>query len=252
MSEYLWDKTGGADEEVERLEALLGGFRHAPRPLELPEGEAPPAPLRSRLFGLPRSLRAPRPFATVGLAAAAAVLLAFLVGAAALLLLRPRVATDNGSAASREARQSQRGSEKEVAPPQPPEQARRTPEPEPRRRAPEPASRAGAVKAGAVGVNDERDAFGSHARATPRRKGLQLASVPKRQQSEPVARGGAGEDFASEAMRGGGVGGASAFVESTRLLTKEQLVYALRLTGAKLRDVRQRARGLDGAKSPPR
>jgi hypothetical protein len=40
-------------------------------------------------------------------------------------------------------------------------------------------------------------------------------------------------------------------VESTRLLTKEQLVRALRLTGAKLRDVREKAQGADGSESRP-
>jgi hypothetical protein len=55
--------------------------------------------------------------------------------------------------------------------------------------------------------------------------------------------------FTFEALR---AGSASSFVESTRLLTKEQLVYALRLTGAKLKDVRERAQGLDDSKSQPR
>ena len=36
MSDYLWDKTGEPDAEVERLETLLASFSHAPRPLALP------------------------------------------------------------------------------------------------------------------------------------------------------------------------------------------------------------------------
>ena len=36
MSDYLWDKTGEREEEVERLEGLLGNLRYKPRPLELP------------------------------------------------------------------------------------------------------------------------------------------------------------------------------------------------------------------------
>jgi hypothetical protein len=45
-------------------------------------------------------------------------------------------------------------------------------------------------------------------------------------------------------------GGAASLFEGARLLTKEQLVYALRLTGAKLRDVRQKTRGRDGSETP--
>lgn len=36
MGDYLWDKSGERDEDVERLEELLGGLRYQPRPLELP------------------------------------------------------------------------------------------------------------------------------------------------------------------------------------------------------------------------
>jgi hypothetical protein len=34
--DYLWDKTGEADADVRRLEALLGGLRYEPRRLALP------------------------------------------------------------------------------------------------------------------------------------------------------------------------------------------------------------------------
>ncbi len=37
MSDYLWDKSGEADPEVERLEELLGTLSHRPRDGELPE-----------------------------------------------------------------------------------------------------------------------------------------------------------------------------------------------------------------------
>ena len=59
MSDYLWDKTGEADPEVERLEEMLGAFAHRPRPLELP------AKVGAR----------PRRFTLSQLAAAAALLL---------------------------------------------------------------------------------------------------------------------------------------------------------------------------------
>lgn len=41
MSDYLWDKTGEADDETRRLEELLGGFKFESRPLELPARTAP-------------------------------------------------------------------------------------------------------------------------------------------------------------------------------------------------------------------
>ena len=37
MSDYLWDKTGEPEEDVARLEQLLGTLRYEPRPLELPD-----------------------------------------------------------------------------------------------------------------------------------------------------------------------------------------------------------------------
>lgn len=39
--DYLWDGSGEPDPDVQRLERLLGQFRHSDRPLELPEGVAP-------------------------------------------------------------------------------------------------------------------------------------------------------------------------------------------------------------------
>ncbi len=66
MSDYLWDKTGEPDSEVERLEELLGTLRHdSRRELELPVEVVTPkrAPFRS-------------PFAAVTAVAAALVLIA--------------------------------------------------------------------------------------------------------------------------------------------------------------------------------
>src|SRR5947209_6978758 len=73
MSDYLWDKTGEADREVERLEELLGTLRHQPRPLQLPEGSSAQA-ARSKF-------RAQRSFKWQRLAIAAALLLMLLAGA---------------------------------------------------------------------------------------------------------------------------------------------------------------------------
>jgi hypothetical protein len=35
--DYLWDKTGQPDPEIQRLEEILGTLRYQPRPLELPK-----------------------------------------------------------------------------------------------------------------------------------------------------------------------------------------------------------------------
>ncbi|HVG30663.1 MAG TPA: hypothetical protein VM864_13225 [Pyrinomonadaceae bacterium] len=46
MSDYLWDKTGEPEPEVERLEELLGGLRFQPRTFEVP-ATLPFAPRRA-------------------------------------------------------------------------------------------------------------------------------------------------------------------------------------------------------------
>ena len=53
MSDYLWDKTGERDPEIEQLEELLGSFSYQPKPLVLPEMLANNArPRRAYLQGL--------------------------------------------------------------------------------------------------------------------------------------------------------------------------------------------------------
>jgi hypothetical protein len=231
MSDYLWDKTGEPDEEVERLEALLAPLAHKARALALP-AQVAPAPSRwSRLF------------APAVLAAAAALLVAALAGAAALLRSRASGEVE-GTAASRT-----RQSREEVGPVTPPA-------------APESAHGAhdgGRVKdekSAAVvehapvrggGAKDEGGAVEGFGRGTGAVKGARLASAQRRRQrpAPPARVGGEGVGVpVLEAMSAGG--GAPSFFESTRLMTKEQLVYALRLTGSKLRDVRQKTRGDEG------
>jgi hypothetical protein len=62
--DYLWDKTGDPDPQVQQLEEILGTLRYQPKPLQLPEEL--PLPQRQTYF----------PW----LAVAAAVLLAILAG----------------------------------------------------------------------------------------------------------------------------------------------------------------------------
>ena len=240
MSDYLWDRTGEGDAEVERLEGLLGTFAHRPRPLELPAGAAPDV----------RHAGARRFYAPAWLAAAAALLLACLVVAA--VYLRARVATGEKGNATQSARraetseptQTTQGDErKQSAGVDVPEQA--TPvKPSVTPRAPEPVVTPGRSKAETVAVAEGP-------RAPRRQKGLQLASSkgPKAAGMAPAAARASG-GFTFEAPNVAGM--ANSLVESTGLLAKEQLVYAMRLTGAKLRDVQQRAQGADDAKSSPR
>ena len=225
MSDYLWDKRGDADAEVARLEALLGAFKHEPRPLQLPAEAATPEPAAGLRPFLAR-LRASRLFAPAVLAAAAALVVASVLVAS--LFLRARVATrDEGAVAREPARPAPDAHRQEPRPAPPAEQVML-----------EPPSRPGAK------VKDEKVAVESLPRTPHRRKDVQLAAAPSRRpKSSPAetvtntTRSGEGLTLEAMATREG----ASSLVENARLLTKEQLVYALRLTGAKLRDVRERA-----------
>jgi FecR protein len=84
--DYLWDRSGTPDPEIQRLESLLADFRYADQPLVLP-AEAPAAAVR------PRGLLIQMPWLP-RLAAAAAVLLA--LGAVAFFSLRPTHLPDAG------------------------------------------------------------------------------------------------------------------------------------------------------------
>lgn len=62
--DYLWDKTGEPDPEIQQLEKILGTLRYQPKPLELPQNLV--VPRRRNYFPL--------------LAIAASLLLALLAG----------------------------------------------------------------------------------------------------------------------------------------------------------------------------
>lgn len=211
MSDYLWDKRGDADEDVARLEAMLGAFAHEPRPLRLPAGAAGPEPRRSWL-----SPFTPRLFAPAALAAAAALVVASLI--AASVLMRPRV-TDEGKRAA--APESSR----------PDEEARKGGRPAPLEGE---AEDEGKVESAAVRnpPNAARHRKAARPPVAQRRRQKGSAAEP------PDDRAG-GRGLTLEAVRTRG--GTSELVENARVLTKEQLVYALRFTGAKLNDVREKA-----------
>jgi hypothetical protein len=216
MNDYLWDKKGEPDADEARLEALLGAFAHEPRPLEWPAAAAAPESPKARLLPFAPRVRASRFFAPAALAAAAGLLVASVLAASAFLRAR---SVGEGVHV--------------VAMLEPPPDAFGVKDKTP------PA---------VVKVIDEKVAVESLTRVTRRRKDaqvkdVQLAAVSKRRQRDLNAEavtGASGPGLTLEALSTRG--GTSSLVESARLLTKEQLVYALRFTGAKLKDVREKAR----------
>lgn len=248
MSDYLWDKKGETDAEVERLEALLSTFRHAPRALELPAEEATVAARRPRGFGARLHSVAARLFEPVGLAAAAALLLACLLGAGALLLGRSDA--DENRAASHDARRTQ---------PQPPSQApphhqassgpressSSTRELAAAARGPEPANVEAKGSGGALVVRETARA------RTVARPAAFLKSRHRPAADAPAVAARGGEAGAPEAMSAGASVGAASLFDGTRMMAKEQLIYALRLTGAKLKEVQSRAHGAGDPKAAP-
>lgn len=227
MSDYLWDKSGEADGDVERLEELLGRLRHAGAAPELPfetGTQAAPfelesrAPSRAGVFSAALFSRPAR------LAAAAALLLSVLAGAFVML----RTFKTGGGRASA-------GNETHVAQPHAPEEAK------PR----------GEVSVPQVASSPSRESAtpGPIHREPLRRVDLISPKPPvKSQRREPAPR----ETFASQpkprdvgtaSAQGGVFEGGGAEVDS-RVRAKEQLVYALRLTSEALKEVRGRAKGV--------
>ena len=194
MSDYLWDKTGAADPDVERLENLLGQLAHRPRQLELP-AVAP---------------RAARGSGWLRYAAAAAVLLAVLAGAlVALRLARPTDAGHVAESTPAPAGAGESEARADAHAPRPEEAGtpEATPAPRPVREdglahRPRRAARRGAAASVARG----------HARGGTARRG-------------DVARRGEVAD------------------EGRGRRAKEELIYALRLAGFRLEEVRRKVRG---------
>jgi heme exporter protein D len=252
MSDYLWDKSGEPEAEVERLEELLGNLRHRPRMLELPADTLRLEPRRpslfstSRLPGTPPRFRISRRFGPAWVAVAATLLLACLLFAS--VFLRTRVTMGDRHTATRDARQS---------PSQPgtTQQASASTNREPMRV--ENRSGAGVKRDENEAVKNDGFKNAAVEKAgvkdfTPGgRRSVRLASFPKQQQklSQATANGARVNDRdAVEAMSASNRGSAPALVESTRLLAKEQLVYALRLTGSKLRQVRRKTQGSEDSR----
>lgn len=223
MSDYLWDKKGEPDEDLARLESLLGAFAHEPRPLEWPAEASEPEPKRATLLPFVARARTSRLFAPAALAAAAALLVASVLAANAFL--RARVPPRAERAAAQKSPQSHDADARKDERPAPPEPQRAMLEPPP--------------PAPVVKAKDEKVEVETLKRVARRQKEVQLASVPRRQKELNAEAPPGTLGLTPEALSTRGI--ASSVVDNARLLTKEQLVYALRLTGAKLKDMRERA-----------
>jgi hypothetical protein len=229
MSNYLWDKTGARDAEVERLESLLGELRHRPRPFAPPD-ETTAARTRAGAH----ALSARRHLRTQRLAVAAMLLLALV--ALALALLRTGATGGGAQSASQAWREdSLRAGQQNVVP------------------ALAPTPQVAATVKHEKDKNDVRDAAAvGDARGDLNQRQAALrerrtAFVAKREQTQPPR-------VATVNADGGGMKSAAQSSSpddislKTRLAAKEQLVYALRLTSSKLSEVRAKTQALGGAK----
>jgi len=220
MSDYLWDKTGEREEEVERLEGLLGELRYKPRPLELPAEDT------ARAARETRPLRTSRLFRPAWLAVAAALLLAFVAGA--LVLLRTD-ATGGSEQSAQSPHESPRGGQQQNPTPQsvaPPRQEPATVAREPEKR-------------------DVQDVVKDPTQEQERQKERILVGVPKRQREQTPLVVPVGEKHDGRLEQMSAKESFDSGLLKMRLLAKEQLVYALRLTSSKLREVRKRTQGAD-------
>jgi len=252
MSDYLWDKTGEPDAEVERLETLLSSFGHTPRPLALPSEVTAEATPRPRRPGAWRRFFPARLFEPVGLVAAAALLVTFLLGAGALM--RGRLFVEEGGAVSHEARRTPPQAPSGQRPQTPSSQA---PTPERRESPSTPQEVANAGRVSELTSAQAKSGGGLPVvQGVPRKNAGAEPSAFVKPRPRPTATATAGQSVARtggtgalETMAVSGSRGVASLFDGTRLIAKEQLIYALRLTGAKLKEVESKAHGADEQKT---
>ncbi len=212
MSDYLWDKSGEPEADVERLEELLGSLRHTRGAPELPFEVETHASTR---VGFLSGTSFPRP---ARLAVAAALLLAVLAGA--FVMLRSSSKSDGRAASSAaQVAQPRAGATEEV-------------------RAPEVAA-----------SPSKQSAAPEKARPLGRDELAAAKALQKLQRHEVLPRETVANEqprrvFKPALARGEGFDG-GAFDVQSRVRAKEQLVYAMRLTSEALKEVRGRASGVD-------
>jgi len=230
MSDYLWDGTGEADAEVERLEELLGRLRDTRGALELPLELETHATTRASLFSSV-VFSSPARFAV-----AAGLLLTLLAGAFVMLRssktgvgsasvnnetqgTRQQPPTHQQASAPQGVREREESHATELVASPPKESA--SPEQTPRENAPRET-----FVAEKISPKQQRR------ESSPR---LAIASAEQRRDIKPAFVRGESFD--------GGTSNLESDVER-RVRAKEQLVYALRLTGEALREVRGRTKGV--------
>ncbi len=208
MSDYLWDKSGEPDAEVERLETLLGELRFEPgRKLELPPEMIVPARSHSRSYP--------------AFAVAAALALMILAGVWLAVIRRHSSAASDLQVVENPS---------EAAPPKPVE-----PVPAPPRRANEVAASGVSDSENNLGGDDDR-------RAAPRTPD-RFAPTPLRQHPERRVRQGSLNrriHFASSTRRPDA--SSPKMLEAKR--AKEQLMLALHVASAKINLAQRKAPGI--------
>jgi hypothetical protein len=223
MSDYLWDKTGERDAEVERLENLLGQLRHQPRKLELPGDE-----LRAANSRRATSSSASR-FYRVAALVAAALALASLLGALLALRGTHQPATAPATAAATAETPETLVS---TTPAETPETV--------------VTAAPGTVEASGAG----HDSPIHSARAGAQASGVGTAKKVRRDAgrglgSADVSRADARARAAEDVRANVGAGTQAATGETlSGVEAKEQLLYALRLASAQLGEVRRKTLGV--------
>ena len=228
MSDYLWDKSGEPEAEVERLEELLGRLRHTRGAPELPTEFETDASTRASLF---RSAVFSRP---ARLAAAAALLLAVLAGA--LVMLRSFRADDTRASVETEGAKPQAGSTEQARAPE----AAASPSKE--SAAPEKSQRE-------VERRDANEAAQSLTKGQERRSESprEAASNVREREVFKTAASVTNSSHVDARVRATrAVEAGAAFDLERRVRAKEQLVYAMRLTSEALKEVRGRTSGFEG------
>lgn len=224
MNDYLWDKTGEPEEDVRQLEELLGGLRHRPAPLRLPA--APPAAgLKYRPF---------RP----AYAIAAALALAALAG------LWFAVTKDRAARTPHTAATNARATET----------ATRTETPA----RVEPPTTRNEARNEAERVRDESATGADETSVLPavsRRQFVRVSAKPPSRQASGRAsaakqRGRRGEPNAAPRREQPLARTAPPAPTREQQAAKEQLMFALRLTSAKLGDVKRKASGAQQQQRP--
>ena len=234
MSDYLWDKTGEADEEVERLEELLGSLRHQPRKFELPHDVEMQTSVRPRR--------------TYAWAAVAAALILMVLAGAWFAVLRDRCG--EGSRHAETARSG--GTEAPAA--KAPETVTSRPGVEASKEQPPPSPRVQEEEQQAPLEKKLAPQFArsdvESERKTQRLKAQRAASTNRRErQNRGASRGDVELAGTAEAQkpRGRIQSDIPPRRMSEQQAAKEQVMLALRLTSAQLNIVQRKTQGTSGA-----